>query len=160
MGLGIAVPSLWPVALSCLLCLVGQAAGDATDDIRKDDAHKPYDPYDAYGDSESDDFLNDFGYGTDSLDEYAGYGQDSLFYYSDEFDVYYNTYGIYADEYGDDYFDSNKTADTECKQDKSGKVSLKGVNIIRFHDRGKPYTVWRPRLGELNGEVLLCRGSV
>jgi hypothetical protein len=133
MGLGIAVPQLLSVALSCLGCLVGQAIGNATDEVHKDDVKEPYDPSvaNATPTTGSNDRHQDFGYGTDSLDEYAGYGEDSMFYYSDEFDVYYNTYGMYADGY--DYFDSNASGEADCNEDDKGKVSLKGVNIMCFH---------------------------
>lgn len=132
MGFGMAVPSLasFGVPLLCFLAVqLDQVLGDGLEDILKDDAYEPYDLDAAYADSaiENGDFLEDFGYGTDSLDEYAGYGEDSLFYYSDEFEEYYNTYGIYTDEYGYDYLDTETATETDCKLDDKGKATMKGA---------------------------------
>lgn len=133
-GLGMAVPALVAFSLAILCLPVHRTVADAPADSGQSEEYEPYDLEDAYGDPMrmSDDLLEDFGYGTDSLEGYAGYGEDSLFYYSDEFDEYYNKYGIYADEYGYDYFERDSDDDTDCKQDKDGKVTTKSTDRI-FH---------------------------
>jgi hypothetical protein len=141
MGFGTAAPSLLSVALPILIFLVVQAVGDAPEENTPDDGgYEPYEYEPAYADGTdgANDLLDNFGYGTDSIEEYAGYGEDSLFYYSDEYDEYYNTYGVYADEYGYDYFDSDKGGEPDCQQDDNGKTSTKGaIQVSALHSHRK-----------------------
>ena len=128
MRCGVAAGMPWLLlSLPLLVLLVDQVLGDSPDELLKEDIYDPLDDvYDNLTESDDDPLL-DFG---DSLEEYAGYGEYSLFYYSDEYDEYYNTYGMYADEYGYDYFETDSRGETDCTEDGKGKTSTKGPNYI------------------------------
>lgn len=115
----------FPLLAMLFLLLLDQVVGDAVEYVA--DADEPYELDGAYADLVDSDLLQDFGYGTDVM-EYAGYGTDSQYYYSDEFDEYYNQYGIYADEFGYDYFDTDSGGEQDCKEDDAGKASMTGAN--------------------------------
>lgn len=115
-------------ALTILILLVDQVVADSTDELLREDIYDLDELDDASNDLLEDDhqFLS-FG---DGLEEYAGYGEDSNYYYGDEYDEYYNTYGMYADEYGYDYFEKESRGETDCTEDDNGKASTKGPDII------------------------------